>query len=185
MSELPAVSRPFEVALATPTGVHRHIEATPAECTALAEASGVLALKSFAADVVVKLEPSGAFRVEGRVRAEIVQACVVTLDPVPQTVEEDFALRFVRPGAPGAPEPPRAGAEIMIDPERPDPPELLDGATIDIGALAEEHFILGIDPYPRAPGASLGGIGEAPAEEPRASPFEALKAFKRDRDPSA
>jgi uncharacterized metal-binding protein YceD (DUF177 family) len=185
MSDLPIVSRPFEVALATPTGVHRHIVATPTECTALAEASGILTLGSLSADIVVKLESSGAIRVEGRVHAEIVQACVVTLDPVPQTVDEAFELRFVQPGSRGAPEPPRAGAEIMIDPERPDPPELLEGPTIDIGALAEEHFVLGIDPYPRAPGASLAEIGAEPAEEPPANPFAVLKALKRDRDPSA
>jgi uncharacterized metal-binding protein YceD (DUF177 family) len=185
MSDAPIISRPFEVALATPTGAHRHIEATPSECAALAEENGLLEVRSLAADFVVKLESSGAIRVEGGVRADIVQACVVTLDPVPQTVDEAFELRFVPPGSRGAPEPPRAGAEIMIDPEQPDPPDLLEGPTIDIGAIAEEHFILGIDPYPRSPGASLAAIGDEAPEEPRANPFAALKALKRDPDPSA
>ena len=78
----------------------------------------------------------------------------------------------------------KAGAEVVIDPDAPDPPEILDGPTIDVGAMAEENFVLAIDPYPRAPGAALpaevvaepsgrpilpfavfGGLGKPPPEK--------------------
>ena len=83
--------------------------------------------------------------------ADIVQTCVVSLVPVDQHIDETFQVRFVRdPG-----KLPKVGAEVVVDPAAPDPPELLTGPTIDVGEIAEEYFVLAIDPYPHAPGATL------------------------------
>ena len=38
-------------------------------------------------------------RVEGRVTAEIVQACVVSLEPVAQTIDEAVDVRLVEAGS--------------------------------------------------------------------------------------
>ena len=85
-------------------------------------------------------------------------------------MREQFQVRFVRdPG-----KLPKVGAEVVIDPGAPDPPELLEGPTIDIGELAEEYFVLAIDPYPRAPGAALPADVVDDAESPKDSPFAAL-----------
>ena len=49
---------------------------------------------------------------------------------------------------------------------------------IDLGAVATEFLILGIDPYPRKPGA----VFEAPAAgEGGGHPFAALAALKKGR----
>lgn len=135
----------------------------------LASAYELIAVRALKASVEVTPAPGGGLQVEGRVRADIVQECVVTLVPVEQHVDEAFAVRFVRGRAPEV----KPGAEVVIDAERPDPPEYLDGPTIDVGALAEEYFALGIDPYPRAPGAVLSAeaVDSEPAET---SPFAAL-----------
>jgi hypothetical protein len=45
-----------------------------------------------------------------------------------------------------------SGGEMILDPEGPDSPESFSGTSIDVGALAEEFFALGIDPYPRKEG---------------------------------
>ena len=57
----------------------------------------------------------------------------------------------------------------MIDPDASDPPELLAGPALDLGAIAVEHFLLAVDLYPRAPGAEL------PARMSRRSPGEACR----------
>ena len=57
-----------------------------------------------------------------------------------------------------------------------DGPEPLTGAAIDLGAIATEFLILGIDPYPRKPGA----VFEAPSSADRdATAFAALAALKK------
>ena len=57
--------------------------------------------------------------------------------------------------------------------------EPLIGGSIDLGALATEFLILGLDPYPRKPGATFQPPADAKPEE---SPFAALAALKKGRD---
>jgi hypothetical protein len=121
--------------------------------------------------------------VVGEVSATVGQNCVVTLEPLVSEIEEKVDLVF---------SPPLPGQELEKDedeePEkRPrrskqnlDGPEpLLDGA-IDLGALAIEFLILGIDPYPRKPGAKF----EPPQDvAPDPGPFAALAGLAvKDRD---
>jgi hypothetical protein len=57
-----------------------------------------------------------------------------------------------------------------------EPPEPLVGGVVDLGAIATEYFLLGIDPYPRKEGVVFEpGTGPEPAE----SPFAALAALKK------
>lgn len=142
------------------------VEATPEERTALAEALDLLSLDSLTAEVTVKPWRVDGVKVSGTVRGAVTQACVVTLEPVTSAVEETFEMRL-HPDA--TPDP-----EVEVDPAAEDPPELLEGDTVDIGAIVFEHFALGIDPYPRAPGA----VWEAEEVEEEPSPFAALAALK-------
>ena len=65
----------------------------------------------------------------------------------------------------------------LPDEDEPDP--IIDGK-IDLGALAAEFFALGLDPYPRKPGATFE---ESTESEPADSPFSALaKRAKPDSD---
>jgi hypothetical protein len=107
------------------------------------------------------------------VSANVEQTCVITLDPVSNQVEERIDLVFVPPGAVAVP----SHVATLGGSEEQDPPEILQNGTIDLGALAAEFLILGIDPYPRKPDASF----ESPArEDPSARPFAALAALKKD-----
>jgi hypothetical protein len=72
-----------------------------------------------------------------------------------------------------APEPAPDG-EIELDLEADDPPDVLDGDVLDLGAYLVEHLALEIDPFPRKPGVAF----EAPAEPAAPSPFDALKRLK-------
>src|SRR5262249_4580645 len=69
---------------------------------------------------------------------------------------------------------------ISTNPEMPldDLPEALVGGSIDLGAIATEFLVLGIDPYPRKPGTQF----QAPAGEDDAPrPFAALAALRKSK----
>ena len=53
----------------------------------------------------------------------------------------------------------------LLAAEGPDSPETFHGDSIDVGALAEQFFGLGIDPYARKPGATLDAGDEEGVEE--------------------
>jgi hypothetical protein len=81
---------------------------------------------------------------------------------------------FIAPGpAPALPDVAEPAAA-----EQADPPEVLQHGSIDLGALAVEFLLLGIDPYPRKPGVSF----EPPrvVDDPAAHPFAVLAALKKD-----
>ena len=109
--------------------------------------------------------------VTGRVTAKVGQTCVVTLEPIENDVDEHVDLLF-------APTPAEAEAhgreiEVKLDQE---PPEPLTGGTVDLGALATEFLVLGIDPYPRKPGAEFAPL-KVGDDGPRH--FAALEALKK------
>ena len=142
----PVLSRPVAVA-----GIHGRLDVTvtadPQELAALAREYDLLGVGHLTATIVVTAGLDGAVFVEGNLDAAIEQACVVTLAPVAQKIDEAFALRFVRPGSPDVVEP-KPHEEVVVDPAAPDPPEILTGSTIDVGAIVEEAFRPGHRPLP-------------------------------------
>ena len=60
--------------------------------------------------------------------------------------------------------------------EDEEPPEPLQDGKVDLGALANEFLLLGIDPYPRKPGAEFAPPAAAEAGE---HPFAGLEALKK------
>lgn len=173
MSDTSILSRP--VGVVEPPSAPIEIVANEAERKALAAAYDLIGVKGLSAMVSVSPVPGGGVSVEGHVVADIVQTCVVSLVPVDAHIDETFAVRYVRdPG-----KLPKVGAEVVVDPAAPDPPELLTGPTIDVGEIAEEYFVLAIDPYPHAPGATLPADVLDDAESTEDSPFAALAKLAR------
>ena len=173
MSDAPILSR--QVAIVDLPAAAVEIVAGEAERRALAAANDLLAVNTLSASVDLARIPGGGIAVEGRIVADIVQTCVVSLVPVDAHIDETFAVHFVR----AADRLLKPGAEIVVDPDAPDPPELLDGPTIDVGALVEEYFVLAIDPYPRAPGARLPAELADDPDPAGESPFAALAELAR------
>lgn len=149
------------------------VEATEAECAGLAEIYDIEAVKAVRAVLTVKPWRRSGARVTGTVDADVVQACVLTLDPVDEHVSETIAATFLP--AEEITEP-SADEEIEIQPDEDDPPEPLEGRNVDLGALVAEHVAIGLDPYPRAPGAVFEPhIEDDPDADRPPSPFAALK----------
>ena len=171
MTDAPVLSRIVNVA--EPPAAEIAIVAGEAERQKLAAACDVVAVNGLSATVSLTPGAKGGVTVDGHVVADIVQTCVVSLVPVEQHIDETFSVRYVR-----GPEPqPKPGSEIVIDASLPDPPEILTGQTIDVGELVEEYFALAIDPYPRAPGATLPAEIATDEDNDEASPFAALASL--------
>jgi uncharacterized metal-binding protein YceD (DUF177 family) len=147
------------------------IEANPAEREELASFYKLPAIAALTA--TLRLDPwgQGGARVTGAVHGELTQVCVVSLEPFPATVDEDVDVRFAPQTAAnsGSAATEETQTFSLADEDEPDP--IIDGK-IDLGALTAEFFALGLDPYPRKPGAVLDA--ERTNSEPMDSPFAAL-----------
>jgi uncharacterized metal-binding protein YceD (DUF177 family) len=133
------------------------LEATPAECAALAKRFGILGIGALSVRLRLVQEPGGTVRARGTLAARVEQSCVVTLEPVTQAVEAPLDLRILGEGE----------APADDDPDSPDEIESA-GGVVDLGEAVAEQLSLALDPYPRAEGATLPEI-EGPLPEPRVS----------------
>jgi uncharacterized metal-binding protein YceD (DUF177 family) len=149
--------------------IERQISANAEERAALAERFELRAIDRLEAAFTLRRAGDGVIHVKGRVRGDVVQSCVVTLEPVPATIEEEFAADFAANSD-------RQGEDEEIDFEAADPPEPIQNGHIDLGELAAEHLSLALDPYPRAPGARIPQAldPDEPDERP-VNPFSILK----------
>jgi hypothetical protein len=84
----------------------------------------------------------------------------------------------LRESAPHSAAATKPGAEVQLDAGAIDPPEPLTGSVLNLGPLIVEHFVLALDPYPRAPGAVLPPEATDSDDQGEASPFAALAALK-------
>lgn len=169
---------PVSISEVPPTG--RHVELRPDRATreAVAKAASVLALPRLEAVFDLTLHGSDSLRVVGRVTATVEQTCVVTLEPLKNEIDEEVDLVFTPPrDLPKDAAPVDDSGEAAGSPAV-DAPEELENGTVDLAALTVEFLIIGIDPYPRKPGA----VFDAPQTgEPGPHPFAALAALKKDR----
>jgi uncharacterized metal-binding protein YceD (DUF177 family) len=140
-------------------------QSTRAAVAAMAGVNGVARL-----DATFDLTRMGrdGLHVVGGVSATVRQTCVVTLEPLVNEVSETVDLLFAS-GDDGAGEGP-------VAPGLANRPERMVGGTVDLGAVATEFLILGIEPYPRRPGA----VFEASDKESGDMPFAALAALKKN-----
>ena len=172
------LSHPVNVSVLPASGRHEKLRPGAETLKELGEDHGLLAVEAFEADLVIRKWQRDGVRVTGTLRARIVQACVVTLEPVPSTIETGIDAVFLPEGSrlirkSGAGE----AAELVIDPEGEDAPETFVPPDLDVGAVAEEFFELAIDPFPRAPDAPQSPVETSPAPE-RENPFAVLAKLK-------
>jgi hypothetical protein len=152
------------------------IDADPKQRAKLAEQHGLVSVGRYRAELLVTSWKRNGVKVSGTVEADIVQECVVMLEPIEARICEEVSAVYLpddsKLGRAGF----HGGGEILLDAEGPDSPETFSGDTIDVGALAEEFFELAIDPYPRKPGADLMQVEDV---DPPDSPFARLSVLKK------
>jgi len=116
------------------------------------------------------------FLFEAELEADIVQGCVVTLDPVETHIARSLSrVLHLMPGAHRFAD--KGGMVTLSDPDD-EGPEEIGSPRYDLAAPILEDFVLGIDRYPRAPGVAFAGPGEG-AGKPE-SPFAVLERLKRE-----
>jgi len=153
------------------TGLHLDLVADEHVRGGLAALAGVPDVRRLEAAIDLARHGNG-LRATGRVTATVGQTCVVTLEPIESQVDESIDVIF-------APSSPGDFADENAALEADEPPELLSDGTVDLGAIAVEFLLLGIDPYPRKPGAEFA----PPAEDGAAtSPFAALAKLRDGKD---
>jgi uncharacterized metal-binding protein YceD (DUF177 family) len=169
-----------------PAGTALEIAPTENEREALAKRFGFVALPAFSARLSVDRRVGGLIAVEGRLRGRIVQACILTLEPVTQELDEAFRLLFKPDFADDRD--PESGEAVLS--AQVDAPEPLAGPLLDVGEIVAEQLALVADPYPRRPGVKLEdvlpqalqggpGRGAKPGKtEQRRHPFAGLAALR-------
>jgi hypothetical protein len=156
------------------TGKRFELVADPDTRAAIARTAELRDLPRLEASFEVRRQGAGGLRVIGRVSATVGQNCVVTLDPLANEVEEEIHLLFAPPSLAG-----KGGEEAGALVGSGNITESLIDGQIDLGALATEFLIIGLDPYPRTPGAVFQPPQDATPDE---GPFAALGALKKDQD---
>jgi hypothetical protein len=170
----PEWSVPVEVASVPETGRRLNLVADDAARNAIAKAAGLVALPRLEAGFDLTRQGADGLRAVGRISATVVQNCVVTLEPIESQIDEAVDLVFLPDAAP-----PTAAVEVQVL-ETDDPPETIRDGVIDLGAVATEFLVLGLDPYPRRPSAVFD---TPPAGDPTSHPFAALAALKKRDGP--
>nr|WP_316653520.1 DUF177 domain-containing protein [uncultured Gellertiella sp.] len=156
------------------------LSADPRECEGLAALWKVEKVGSLVARLQISRWKKDGVRIRGEVEAEIVQACSVTLEPVPARISETIDQIFIPEGSKLARIATDNG-EMFVDPDGPDLPELFVGDTIDAGTVVAEFAAMAIDPYPRKPGVDFSGhIEDDGSRDTKPSAFSALKDWKKD-----
>ena len=187
-------SVPVVAAELSETGRRIDLSADETTRSSIAKAVGIVALPRLDASLELTRHGRDGAHVTGQVTATVVQSCIVTLEPIESQIEEEVDLVFLPPREPAA-EPRRLADDfddddeadverdgaIVADINTEDPPEILHEGAVDLGAVAVEFLLLGIDPYPRKPGAVFDA---PPAGDPVAHPFAALAALKKSSEGS-
>ena len=162
---------PMSVGDVPESGLRVELEADEPTRRAVAKVAGVNDIARLKARFDLARRGRNGVNVTGTVSALVGQLCVVSLEPIVNEVNEAIDLSFGDETSI-----PTSALDVAVD--AADPPEPLVNGMVDLGAIATEFLILGIDPYPRKPGVAFA----APADKETAGKaFAALAALKRSR----
>jgi uncharacterized metal-binding protein YceD (DUF177 family) len=164
-------------------GVALDVSADAAERRSLAERFDLLEVRALRGHG--RLERRGADLVlRGWLEADVVQECVVSLEPVPARLRQPVERRY-RLGRASDAERERFephGTVVLDDDEAEVDPVI--GREIDLGEAFAEELGLALDPYPRAPASSsldagdLGPHVSVGSEDRPSKPFAALRQLQ-------
>ena len=167
----PPFSSIYDLSNLSDAGAEIAIQPSPEQRSRIAEWAGLDGVESFAAAVTLRRSSANRFAYEAELNADIVQTCVVTLEPVRSHMALNIsrALHLTKFLV-------RAKfAEHELAPATDEAPEEIQDSHYDLAGPLLEEFTLAIDPYPRCPGVAF----EVPDDEDgRESPFAVLKTLK-------
>jgi hypothetical protein len=150
-------------------------EATAEERVELARELDILSCEAMKAAYAIKPIGPGRYNFSGTLEAQVTQACVVSLEPVPARLSEAFSIELA-PLEALEEEPPVVGdREVSAVPDV----EPIENGRIEVGAILFGVLSAGLEPYPRKPGVEFDWVDPKLAADPgAASPFAALAKLK-------
>ncbi|MDE2406048.1 MAG: DUF177 domain-containing protein [Sphingomonadales bacterium] len=147
------------------------LAATAPECAALARRFDLVAVHRLEATVTL-VRDKDTVRADGRIHAEIVQACAISAEDLAVAIDEPLSLRFVPPVTGYKPD-----EEIEIDERMCDEIEFT-GGRFDLGEAVAQSLALAIDPFLTGPQADAARAAAGLADPAATGPFAALAALK-------
>lgn len=135
-------------------------------------------LEGLKASIKLSRTASDRFLYRAHFDADVVQASVVTLEPVSSHLSSDFERSYqLAPNTSRSSRKRTAPPVVALNQEDEDAPEFVDSPVIDIAAPILEELSLVLDPYPRREGEAFAQPERA--ENAPNNPFAILKTLKR------
>lgn len=173
MSEFP-ISHPYELGRLSQAGDEVTIAPTQEELVRIAAWADLERIETMNMRIELEKISPTRFAYSAHLVADIVQSCVVTLEPVRSHVDRTFERDLVLTPPSG-----QVARQIEIDVTAVDEDgrEEIASLRYDLAVPVLEELVLAIDPYPRAPGVAF----EAPQDDADSPvhPFAALKQLKK------
>lgn len=150
-----------------------HLVADETERRRLAGRFSLSAIDSLEADV--ELVPEGpVVTATGRLRAAVIQACAVSGEDFPVSIDEPLFVRFVPAVRRVVPD-----EEIELDADELDEVEY-EGTAFDLGEAVAQSLALAIDPFAEGPNADAARKAAGLGNPETSGAFAALAALRRD-----
>lgn len=151
---------------------------TPEEMADIASRLDLIELSKLDGLITIRPEIGREISAHGEITASFSQACVVTGDPVEQTMTFHLERRYSEDASEFDDN--EEDDESISAPMGDDLDPIKDGI-VDLGEAAVEELALQIPPYPRAPDAEFNDIVEDLGEDDaKPNPFAKLAALKKD-----
>jgi uncharacterized metal-binding protein YceD (DUF177 family) len=169
----PEFSRPLVVETVKIGKSDQKLSATPDECARLAERFELLALDHLSAVIHLGRKGQGSstrVSVSGHLKAQVTQACVITLDPVRSDIEVNFDTVFDS----------STEDELQdndVDLEFNNLAEPIVDGTIDLGELIAQILAVELDPFPKKESADSSEMTLESADS-STNPFAVLEKLK-------
>jgi len=173
----PPYTVPFELAGLSDRGAELSVSPDAAERARIASWLEVLDVPRLDATIRLSHQGYDVYRYEAEFTSDVVQACVVTLEPVPSR-HVGRVERHYRVAAKTSRRTSRErDAEVEVSDDE-GAPEVISSTLLDIAAPVLEEVSLSLDPYPRAPGVTFEPPKDEEAEAGKENPFAVLAKLK-------
>jgi uncharacterized metal-binding protein YceD (DUF177 family) len=155
-------------------GLVQKIAAAAGDLARIASYLDLADVRALSAELTLTRWRAKGIRMRGKLKADVTQTCVVTLDPLPAHIDAEFERRFLP--VESSPKEHADTHDVFVDLEGEDPPEPLD-RELDLGEILVEELALALDPYPRKPDVEFRPEPGSDIAPPK-SPFAVLSKLK-------
>lgn len=159
-----------------------NIQATKEECKSLADDLGIISLSDIEmSGVLRRQQKTDKIEVSAALKAQAMQACVVTLEPVSQAIDVEFTVYYTFDKEDVVSD----EVDYVVGMDEEDLPELIVNGQIDAIDIVAEQIGLALDPYPRkenaGPVKKAEDAGETTIKQEVHKPFANLRDLMNKR----